>query len=81
MRGPSVYELIGALMSPNTKLVELNGHIINALYPAMVDADLVAAQFDVVRHVSGWNDAFILQQRALACPSSMVELHELYSII
>ena len=47
--------LVGALMSPNAELVDLKGHI-NALYPAMVDADLVAAlhtaQFDVVHHIS-----------------------------
>ena len=48
-----LYELFGALMSSNTKLVELKGHI-NALYPAMVDADLVAAQLDVVRHIYTW---------------------------
>jgi len=75
-----LYELVGALMSPNAKLVDLKGHI-NALYPAMVDADLVAAQFDVVRHISRWNDASTLQQRALACPPSMVELRKLYSIM
>lgn len=32
----------------------------------MVDTDLFAAQFDVVRHITlGCNDASILQQRAL----------------
>ena len=51
------------------------------MYPAMVDADLVAAQFDVVRHIPGWNDASTLEQRALACPPSMVELRKLYSIM
>ena len=53
----------------------------NALYPAMVDADLVAAQFDVVRHMPGWNDAATFQQRAFACPPSMVELRKIYSIM
>ena len=75
-----LYELVGALMSAETKLVELKGHI-DALYPTMLDADLVASQFDLVRRIPGWISASDLRQRALACPSSMIELRKLYSIM
>ena len=75
-----LYELVGALMSAETKLVELKGHI-DALYPTMLDADLVASQFDLVRRIPGWISASDLRQRALACPPSMIELRKLYSIM
>jgi hypothetical protein len=51
-----LYELVGALMLPNAELVDLIEGAYRpliALYPAMVDADLlVAAQLDVIRHIS-----------------------------
>ena len=46
---------------------------IDALCLLLTDVDLVAAQFDLVRHIRSWIAATTLQQRALERPPSMTE--------
>jgi len=43
----------------------------------LVDVDEVTSQFEVVRHISVWNKAETLQERAQACPRSMKDLRKL----
>ena len=78
--GGQLYELALTLMDENTSSEQLHD-LIETLYPDFADADVVVSQFNVVRHLQPWTDASSLQQRALACPPSLVELRKMYQII
>jgi len=79
--GGQLYELAAMLMDKNTTSEQLPVRdLIEALYPDFVDADVVVSQFNVV-HLQPWTDASTLQQRALACPPSLVELRKMYQIM
>ena len=43
--------------------------------------DVVVSQFNVVRRLQPWTNVITLQQRALACPPSLVELRKMYQIM
>jgi hypothetical protein len=75
-----LYQLAGSLMTSDTACEELHDHI-NALYPDATDVDVAVAQFDLVRHIPAWIKALTLQERAAACPPSMVELRRIYALI
>jgi len=75
-----LYLLAGSLMKSDTSCAELHDHI-NALYPHATDVDVAVAQFDLVRHIPAWINAATLQDRAAACPPSMVELRRIYALI
>lgn len=79
-KGGQLYELAAMLMDSNTTSEQLR-NLIENLYPEAVDSDIAASQFHVVRHLAAWTDATTLQQRALACPASLVELRKLYRIM
>ena len=78
--GGQLYELSAMLMDKNTTSEQLC-HLIDTLYPDFVDADVVVSQFNIVRQLQAWNDATTLQQRALACPPSLVELRKMYNVM
>ena len=67
-----MYELAAMLLDKNTTSEQLRA-LIETLYPDFVDADVVVSQFNIVRRLQPWTDANTLQQRALACPPSLVE--------
>ena len=48
--------------------------LVETLYPDFVDVDEVTSQFEVVRHISAWNNAETLQESARACPCTQCEL-------
>jgi hypothetical protein len=75
-----LYQLAGSLMTSDTACEELHDHI-NALYPDATDVDVAVAQFDLARHIPAWIKALTLQERAAACPPSMVELRRIYALI
>jgi len=71
--GGHLYELAAMLMEKNTTSEHLRD-LVETLYPDFVDADVVVSQFNVVRRLQPWTNSITLQQRALACPPSLVEL-------
>ena len=75
-----LYLLVGALMQSDADKDQLHAHVTN-LYPDLIDADVVVAQYDLVRKTSAWLTATSLQDRAKACPPCMEELRRLYSIL
>ena len=56
-------------------------HILKPSNPHATDIDVAVAEFDVARRIPAWISASILQQRAVACPPSMIELRKLYRIM
>jgi len=68
------------LVDKNTTSEQLRD-LIETLYPDFVDADVLVSQFNVVRRLHPWTDASTLQQRALACLPSLVELRKMYQIM
>lgn len=78
--GGQLYELAGMLMDNNTIPDQLR-NILENLYPDVVDADVVASQFSIVRRLQAWMDAATLRQRARACPASLAELRKVYRIM
>ena len=72
-----MYELTAMLMTTSEQLHDL----IESPYPETVDADVVASQFNVVRRLQASTDATALQQHALACPASLVELRKMHRIM
>jgi len=68
-----LYELAAMLMDKNRPTTsEQLRDLVETLYPDFVDADVVVSQFNVVRRLQPWTDATTLQQRALACPPSLI---------
>jgi len=78
--GRQLYELAAMLMDINTTSEQLR-ELIESLYPDIVDADVAASQFNVVRHLQARTDATTLCHRAVACPASLVELRKVYCSI
>jgi len=80
--GGQLHELAAMLMNINKLTTsEQLRELIESLYPDIVDADVAASQFNVVRHLQAWTDVTTLRQRALVCPASLVELRKVYCII
>ena len=78
--GGQLYELAAMLMDKTTTSEQLH-KLIETLYPDAVDADVAAAEFNVVRRLETWTNGTTLQQRAVACPASLTEIRKVYRII